>query len=505
MKLKTLWLIGLVGLMALGLFVTLPASAKDGVVSFAGNSSKEDAPSVTTSLYLPMVMNRYLAPAPLWRFGTTPARQIFTSYNQADIAAMRFGWYLNFGADANPAQPYGMEYMPMVRMKQLKVGAGGIPTECCVGCQYVSPYTYTASPNASQVQSIASSRPGMTWLIGNEMERIDWGQGYCARQDETLPELYAQIYHDYYYAIKAADPTAQVAIGGVVEATPLRLQYLQRVWDAYQSTYASPMPVDVWNIHVHVLNEQKNGWGADIPAGINATQGMLYQITDNRDFNKAWVQVQAMRQWMKDHGQQNKPLITTEYGVLMPSWQDPPGYFSVQNVRDYFMYPSFNAFLNATDANIGYPADGNRLMQRWNWWSLDYDEGYWDNGAYYDWNSGYLFYSGLPPTDKSGPAAYTKGVAPLGTYWKQYVQGLPSAFARPYAPVAPAKDVQKLGAVPALPVAAAPSNCYTGAAARDLVSKSLPTGLSSEAASARLAVLSKLTGGTQVCVQTAGR
>jgi hypothetical protein len=32
MKRKTLWLIGLVGLVALGLFVTLPANAKDGVL-----------------------------------------------------------------------------------------------------------------------------------------------------------------------------------------------------------------------------------------------------------------------------------------------------------------------------------------------------------------------------------------------------------------------------------------------------------------------------------------
>ncbi len=71
----------------------------------------------------------------------------------------------------------------------------------------------------------------MTWLIGNEMDRVDFGSDYCSRQDEILPELYAQAYHEIYYAIKSADQTAQVAIGGMAEFTPLRSQYLERVWN----------------------------------------------------------------------------------------------------------------------------------------------------------------------------------------------------------------------------------------------------------------------------------
>jgi hypothetical protein len=34
------------------------------------------------------------------------------------------------------------------------------------------------------------------------------------------------------------------------------------------------------------------------------------------------------------------------------------------------MYASFDFFLTATDAELGYPADDNRLVQRWLWYSV---------------------------------------------------------------------------------------------------------------------------------------
>ena len=205
-------------------------------------------------IFLPLVMKNYFAPAPLWRFGITKARRSFLDYNAADVAAMRFGWYLDYAVTGDPVQPYGIEYTPIVRVKQLKRAADGSATECCVGCSYWTPYAYTVSPSVSQIQSAALSRPGMTWAIGNEIERIDGGVGYCGRQDEILPELYAQAYHDLYYAIKNADPTAQVAIGGMVEFTDLRQQYLDRIWAEYPRLYyGQTMPVEIWNIHVYVL------------------------------------------------------------------------------------------------------------------------------------------------------------------------------------------------------------------------------------------------------------
>ena len=302
---------------------------------------------------------------------------------------MRFGWYVNYDISANAPTPYGMEYVPIVRVKQLKLASDGSRTNCCVTCGYIIPYAYTVSPNVSQIQTTASGHPGMTWLIGNEMDHVDSGIAVCSNQDEMLPELYAQVYHDIYSAIKSTDPTAKVAIGGMIGFTNLRQQYLEKVWTEYSRLYGQIMPVDVWNIHLYVLQEVKGSWGADIPPGFSETSGAQYTLEDSKDFSKAWAQIVALRTWMKDHGQQNKPLIISEYGVLFPAWVDCPAYpdtigcpFTPEQVRDSFMYPSFDAFLNQTDANIGYPTDGNRLVQRWNWFSLDYDVGNCDAGEF---------------------------------------------------------------------------------------------------------------------------
>jgi len=377
----------------------------------------------------------YPASTPLWRFGVALVRKTLTAYDSYGIAAMRFGWYVDFTVNPEAPTPYGMEYVPTVRVKQLKLAQDGTKTKCCVSCGYVEPYEYTVSPSLSQIQTTAAQYPGMTWLIGNEMDNRDTtsSSGTCWRQDEMLPELYAQAYHDLYDAIKSADSTAQVAIGGMVEFTGLRRQYLDRVWAEYSRLYGQTMPVDIWNTHLYVLPEVTGSFGAGIPAGFSETSGALYTVLDNKDFTKAWAQIVSLRTWMKDHGLQNKPLIITEYGVLFPVWVDCPTYpdttgcpFTPEQVRDSFMVPSFEAFLNRTDANIGYPADGYRLVQRWNWFSVDYDDGNCDNGEFLESFAGSLFHSGLrpssPPKNCSFPA---QGITSLGTYWKQYVQNLP--------------------------------------------------------------------------------
>lgn len=383
--------------------------------------------------YLPLLNKDYTLPAPLWRFGAAIARRSLEEYSPEEMVGLRLGWYVNWTVSPNAPRPYGMEYVPIVRVKQWKLRRDGSPdapstwTTCCVGCPYVEVsghYTYTVSPNATVIRAAAQASPGMLWVIGNEIERIDWGEGYCSRQDEILPELYAEAYHDIRQIILGADPTAQIAIGGVVEATPLRLEYLDRIWHAYQQKYATAMPVDVWNVHAFVLREKRGEWGAEIPAGLSATEGMLYDVKDNKDFSLAWAQIRAMRAWMKDKDQQDKPLIITEYGVNMPPHFDG---FSPEDVRDSFMYPSFDHFLNGTDTELGYPADGYRLVQRWNWYSLDDDSGYFDeNGEYRQYYNGNLFYSGY--------GGNPIGIAPLGRYWQSYVQDLP---AEPYAPYSP--------------------------------------------------------------------
>ena len=116
-------------------------------------------------------------------------------------------------------------------------------------------------PSTADLRDLAARNRGLTWLIGNEPD-VKW-------QDNTAPEVYAIAYHRAYEAIKAGDPTAQVAIGGISEVTPLRLEYLDRVWDFYRSLYGEDMPVDVWNMHAFMLPEQRGGWGVNMPPGFD--------------------------------------------------------------------------------------------------------------------------------------------------------------------------------------------------------------------------------------------
>ncbi len=348
----------------------------------------------------------------LCRFGFDTARRSVDQYPAEELARLRTQVYANWGISANPPRPNGMEYIQMVRVKQWK-WENGQRVLASATAPYETPYTYTVRAGWDAVRTAVQNNPGSVWLIGNEIERRDWPGGY---QDEILPEVYAWAYHDLYTAIKGWDPTARVSAGGIIQATPLRLQYMDRVWDEYQSRYGERMPVDVWNIHAFVLREGRNSWGADIPAGIDVQTGIWYSVADNKNFNIAAGHIRAFRQWMRDKGEQNKPLYVTEYGVNMPYLESG---FSFEEVRDEFMYPSFDFFLSEKDVDIGYPADEYRLVQKWMWYSLDGDDGHWNDGQWQLHYNGHLFYSGL---DDGRPPM---GIAPLGEYWEDYVTNPP--------------------------------------------------------------------------------
>ena len=300
---------------------------------------------------------------PNCRFGIGQGYRPLGSYT---ISSLNFGWYLNWGVQANPPRPGGVEYAQVVRVSGT-----------------------THNPSGAALANAILANPGALWLIGNEPDRRGMGQ------DDTLPQDYARAYHAAYTFIKAQDPTARVVAGGIVQPTPIRMQYLDIVLDTYATVYDAPLPTDGWSIHSFILREAScevypdSCWGADIPPGITATVGVSTPLDlDNTDnlpiFRQRIVQ---FRQWMKDRGYRNTPLLITEYGTLLTYYNPNELYydsmgrpFDEARARD-FMYGTFDFMRTATDLNLGYPADENRLVQRWLWYSLD-DTSY--GGALFD-------------------------------------------------------------------------------------------------------------------------
>lgn len=256
-----------------------------------------------------------------------------------DIAdRLGFGWYLDWTLDAYRFRAPGLEYVPTIRVKEGWISTDGkrlLPT----------------------LSAAVDALPGALWLIGNEPD-VKW-------QDNVRPDVYAQLYHDLYTLLKSRDPTCQVAIGGISQPTPLRLRYLDLILEAYQARYGEPMPVDVWNVHAFILREERDNWGVGIPPGMADRTGRLYEIADHDNMTIFRQQIVDFRRWMKERGQQEKPLIVTEYGILMPVDYG----FSPQRV-ERFMVDTFEFFRTAIDPRLGYSADGGRLVQRWCWYSL---------------------------------------------------------------------------------------------------------------------------------------
>jgi hypothetical protein len=330
--------------------------------------------------YLPMVSASRSAPLPYpnCRFGSVALWNPIDSY---DVASLNLGWYLT-GAIQFPPRPNDALPVQMVRLKGRDCGYPDCPTP-----EYWNEATITPPLTEEGLGSVVDSNPGAVWLIGNEPDRV-YGM------DDVLPSQYAQAYREAYAFIKERDPSAQLAIGSVVVPTPLRLQYLDMILDEYVNRYDHFMPVDIWTTHVHMVQEVRDSWGAEIPPGIDEDTGVLFSKSQHADLGTFKQLVIDFRAWMKAHGQQDKPLYITEFGILWPDWLvdefgDP---FDEPRVID-FMYQTMTWMDDYADPSLGYPVDTHRLIQRWNWYSLDDDSVPNPNlPDHHNWN-GWLFES----------------------------------------------------------------------------------------------------------------
>ena len=107
---------------------------------------------------------------------------------------------------------------------------------------------------------------------------------------------------------------------------------------------------------------------------------------------------------MKDNGYRNQPLIISEYGILLSKYHGFP-YATVRN----YMLASFNFLLTTTDSQTGMPNDGNRLVQEFSWFSLNFYE--------YNLTTGQGLNGNLFDHD-------SKQIKPLGSDYESYAKGI---------------------------------------------------------------------------------
>jgi hypothetical protein len=291
------------------------------------------------------------------RFGVAGSVSSYT-------VGLNAGWYQDWSASANPGHPGYLEYARTIYFTVNTNSCGTDKQPASQRSQIAESITGTAL-----IDNLRRN-PGALWIIGNEPDSI-----YdCS---PIMPDLYAELFHEFDTFIHAHDPSAQVAIGGIVQPSPLRLAYLDEVLNHYQAAYGQPLPTALWNIHLYAFQEIAGQAGAGVPPGTASSTGWTYNWAQTVDIGVLRQNLRAMRQWMADQGQRNKPLIITEFGQVVP---DDGSYtldgltFTPQVTRDY-LHASTSYFLTATDPLIGDPADGNHLLQLWAWYSL-YDTAY---------------------------------------------------------------------------------------------------------------------------------
>lgn len=298
---------------------------------------------------------------PNCRFGVTVTR----SLDKVDLAGLGVGAYLDW-QQSTATTISGVDFVHVVRLR---------------GADHQFVYDDPGSEGSARFEqalraAVAGARGG-AWLVGNEPDTT------FENQDALTPDQYARAYRAVYRVIKSEDASAQVGIGTIVQPTPLRLQWLAAMLASYQSRYRTLPPSDFWSIHSFILREKAGDWGTGIPTGLTAGAGELYSLDQTNSVDIFSARLVAFRQWLADHGQRSKPLWVTEYGSLLPHdgrtglvTQTP------EQARDY-MIGTFRFLSSAVDARTGYPQDGNRLVQRWFWYSLD-DAPWHFGGSLYD-------------------------------------------------------------------------------------------------------------------------
>jgi hypothetical protein len=285
-----------------------------------------------------------------------------------DLSVLGVDSYLDWGTNRNSAIPAHIEHIKVLQVGDATYGIW-----------------------AARLPGLLSTYPGSVWIIGNEPDAV------YANQDIITAEVYADRYFDLATIIrnnKDKDPNAKIGFGTIIQPTPLRLRYLNRAWDRLVTRAGSEVDakklIDIYTIHAFILNEDddpKNNWGAGIPKGFEFDHADAIKITEIADTHSSSIfqtRTIAFRQWMFDKGEKEKPLWITEYGSLLPPYNAPGNHYATVSdelTRD-FMLSTFDFIINAADPVKGYSPDGNRLVQKSFWYSLNEDRTSYGGGLF---------------------------------------------------------------------------------------------------------------------------
>ena len=271
-----------------------------------------------------------------WRFGVVAPLGV--AGHEAQLDDLKAGAYLDFGRSLSPARPGGIEYIQVLRVRD------------------------DVYPDVlSELSGLVAANPGAYWEVGNEPDTS------YESQDDLTPETYADRFYAIGTQIRSLDSTARIGFGTVVQATPIRLRYLERAWQRLillaGSQAAASGLIDFWNVHAFILNEWPGEAGTGVPPGFiceSAGQGRCwddlpvpvpdcdtnpgqcrlpvhytaYPFNETHDNAILEARVVALRQWMGSIGEQGKPLWITEYGSLFPPIDPPGGFPDYVNVSD---------------------------------------------------------------------------------------------------------------------------------------------------------------------------
>jgi len=283
----------------------------------------------------------------------------FTGY---DLSSLGVGSYIDFKRDRTTNVPANIDYYAVLY----------------VGHKSTNDYYKPLLP------TIIANNPGGTWIVGNEPDsEVNY-------QDHLSAQAYAQRFFEMATSIRHLDPSAKIGFGPIIQASPVRLYYLtlamNKLVQLAGSSAAAHALIDFYPIHAYNLNEaelydasgKSISWGAGVPVGFNAASWPAPELI-HPEWGETWktydinifkTRVTAFRQWMKDQGEQNKPMWITEYGSLFPPEGNPYLYASDQDSANY-MVQTYDFMLGYQDPSLGYAADSYRLVQKWTWFSLN--------------------------------------------------------------------------------------------------------------------------------------